>query len=69
MGNSFFEGVSWKRGTPIFGLDSSVALSREWVSGFWTGILHKNVKVGYKQPTFVIPTMFDQKKSNSKTLI
>ena len=26
------DGVSWKGGTPLFGLDSSVALSREWVS-------------------------------------
>ena len=55
------EGVSWKEGTPLFGLDGNVALSRAWVSGSWTGILNKNVKVGYKQSTFVIPTMFDQK--------
>ena len=46
---------------PHFALTGSVALSRARVSGSWTGILYKNVKVGYKQSTFVIPTMFEQK--------
>ena len=55
--------VSCKGGTPLFGLDGNVPLSRAWFSGSWTGILYKNVKVGYQhaQSTFVIPTIFDQK--------
>ena len=47
-------GVSWKGGTPLFGLDGSVPLSRAWFSGCWSGILFKNVKVGYKQSTFAV---------------
>ena len=47
-------GVSWKGATPLFGLDGSVPLSRAWFSGSWSGILYKNVKVGYKQSTFVM---------------
>ena len=47
-------GVSWKGGTPLFGLDVSVPPSWAWFSGSWSGILYKNVKVGYKQSTFVM---------------
>ena len=47
-------GVSWKGGTPLFGLDGSVPLSRAWFSGSCCGILYKNVKVGYNQSTFVM---------------
>ena len=47
-------GVSWKGGTPLFGFDDSVALSRAWFSGSWSGNLYKNVKVGYRQYTFVM---------------
>ena len=55
-------GVSWKGGTPLFGLDGNVPLSGAWFSGSWSGILYKNVKVGYKQSILVIPpTIFDQK--------
>jgi len=48
-------------GTPLFGLDGNVPMSRAWFSGSWSGILYKNVKVGYKQSAFVIPKIFDQK--------
>ena len=55
-------GVSWKGGTPLFGfIDGKVPLSRAWFSGSWSGIVYKSVKVGYKQSTFVIPTIFGQK--------
>ena len=63
MENSCSADVSCKGGTFLFGLDGNVPLSRAWFSGSWTGILYKNVKVGYlhAQSTFVIPTIFDQK--------
>ena len=32
----------------------NVPLSRAWFLGSWTGILYKNVKVGYKHSTFVV---------------
>ena len=38
----------------------NVPLSRAWFLGSWTGILYKNVKVGYKHSTFVVWTMFYQ---------
>ena len=47
-------GVSWKGSTPLFDLDGSVPLSRAWLSESWSGILYTNVKVGYKQSTFVM---------------
>ena len=54
MENSSFCRCFLEGGTPFFGLDGSVPLSRAWFSGSWSGILYKNVKVGYKQSTFVM---------------
>ena len=59
--NSLFRRCFLEGGTPLFGLDGNVPLSRAWFSGSWRGILYNNVKVVYKQSTFVIPTIFDQK--------
>ena len=47
--------------TPLFDLEGNVPLRKESFSGSWTGILYKNVKVGCKQSTFVIKTIFFQK--------
>ena len=70
MENSLFRRCFLEGGhSPIFGLDGNVALSRAWFSGSWSGILYKNVKVGYKRSTFVIPTIFDQKSNSAKMLV
>ena len=47
--------------TPLFCLDGYAPLSSAWFSGSWTGILYKNVKVGYELSTSVVPTIFYQK--------
>ena len=47
--------------TLLFCLDGYVPLSSAWFSGSWTGILYKNVKVGYKLSTSVVPSIFYQK--------
>ena len=54
MENSSFCRCFLEGGTPLFGLDGSVPLSRARFSGSWSGILYKNVKVGYKQSTSVM---------------
>ena len=47
--------------TPLFCLDGYAPLSSAWFPGSWTGILYKNVKVGYKLSTSVVPSFFYQK--------
>ena len=61
-------GVSWKGSTPLFGLDGSVPLSRAWFSGSWSGILYKNVKVGYKQFTFAMLVLLLYEKQNESEI-
>ena len=45
--------VTWL-GIKLSGSGDENVKSRAWFLGSWTGILYKNVKVGYKHSTFVV---------------
>ena len=51
----------WGGDTPLFGLQGNEPLRKAQFSGSWTGIVYKNLKVGYKQWAFMVPTIFSQK--------